>query len=275
MRHAGILLSYPCLVPSVIPANAGIQVFAGRGVNSGWYPCLQSYLFCSSQRKSREIRTGSTGTGTTPACQKIGCFDLFFLLLLLGMIITHFGNASYRIQNGETSMLIDPENNRLKADITLKTLVSTSNPFEPLPDSTLISLPGEYETRGIEIIGFPLLSESTEKFIKIAYVVTWEDIKMVIMGHASQPPDATLMEEFAEPDVLILPAAGGHFLEPAVAAKMVRQLEASVAIPSFTTDAEDFLKALGKKAEPTEKFVFKKKDLIGEKGRPVVLVSAG
>ena len=191
------------------------------------------------------------------------------------MVITHFGNGSYRLQSGETSILLDPENNRLKADIVLKTLVSTAEPTVENGDTNAISFPGEYEIKEIEITGFPIAGESTEKFVKTAYVVLWEDMKFVLLGHLSKPVDATLMEEFAEPDVLILPAGGGHFLEPEVAAKMTKQLEASVVMPSFAKNPDAFLKALGKKTEPSEKFVFKKKDLIGEKDKPVILSASG
>ena len=115
------------------------------------------------------------------------------------------------------------------------------------------------------------MQESTEKFLKTAYVVRWEGMKLVFLGHLSAPIDATLLEEFAEPDILILPIGGGHFLEPAVAAKIAKQLEAKIIIPSFYKNSDDFLKALGKKVEMTEKFVFKQKDIAGDKERPVVL----
>jgi L-ascorbate metabolism protein UlaG (beta-lactamase superfamily) len=134
-----------------------------------------------------------------------------------------------------------------------------------------IAFPGEYEIKGIEIAGFPIVGESTEKFLKTAYVVEWEEMKLVFLGHLSAPVDATLMEEFAEPDVLILPVGGGHFLEPNVAAKLAKQLEAKIIIPSFYRNEDDFLKALGKKAESAEKFVFKMKDIAGDKDKPVVL----
>ena len=128
-----------------------------------------------------------------------------------------------------------------------------------------------YEVKGIEIIGFPIVAESTEKFLKTAYSVLWEEMKFVFLGHLSAPIDAALMEEFSDPDILILPVGGGHFLEPEVAAKIVKQLEARIVIPSFYKKPDDFLKALGKKADPAEKLVFKKKDIAGDKGRPVVL----
>jgi L-ascorbate metabolism protein UlaG (beta-lactamase superfamily) len=189
------------------------------------------------------------------------------------MVINYFGNGCFRLQSGDTSVLVDPENNRLKADVTLKTLTATE--IDPAvmesAEGTVISFAGEYESKEIEILGFGVPEESTEKFLKTTYVVLWEDMKFVFLGHLSKPVDATLMEEFSEPDVLFLPVGGGHFLEPEVAAKIGKQLEAKIIIPSFYKDPADFLKALGKKEEEMEKFVFKQKDIIADKGRAIIL----
>jgi L-ascorbate metabolism protein UlaG (beta-lactamase superfamily) len=188
------------------------------------------------------------------------------------MVINYFGNGGFRLQSGDTSVLVNPENNRLKADVTLKTLTSTEvDPTEETSEGTVISFPGEYEAKEIEIIGFPIPEESTEKFLKTTYYITWEEMKFVFLGHLSKPIDASLMEEFSEPDVLFLPVGGGHFLEPDVAAKIAKQLEARIVIPSFYKDPAEFLKAFGKKGEEMDKFVFKQKDIIADKGRAIIL----
>jgi L-ascorbate metabolism protein UlaG (beta-lactamase superfamily) len=189
------------------------------------------------------------------------------------MVLNYFGNGAFRLQSGETSILVNPENNRLKADLTLKTLVAAENPLAAEGDgsTSTIAFPGEYEIKGIEIFGFPIAGESTENFLKTAYEVFWEDMKFVFLGHLSRPIDAALVEEFSEPDVLVLPVGGGHFLEPEIAAKIAKQLEARIIVPSFYKNPDEFLKALGKKAERAEKFVFKQKDITSDKGRPIVL----
>ncbi len=192
------------------------------------------------------------------------------------MVITYFGNGCFRLQSGETSILVNPENNRLKADITLRTLVSTAPEDAAAATSDeggglAIATPGEYEEKEIEIVGYPVAAESTAKFVKTAYAVQWEGMKFAFLGHLSTPLDASLMEELADPDVLFLPVGGGHFLEPEVAAKAAKQLEARVIIPSFYKDAAPFLKALGVKGETMDKFVFKQKDIAENKGRAIVL----
>ncbi|HVM76565.1 MAG TPA: MBL fold metallo-hydrolase [Candidatus Paceibacterota bacterium] len=189
------------------------------------------------------------------------------------MVINYFGNGCFRLQSGETSILVDSDNNRLKADVSLKTLASTDASGVDI-EGTEISFPGEYEVKGIEIIGYQITGESTDKFFKTAFAILWEDMKFVFLGHLSKPIDATLMEEFSEPDVLFLPVGGGHFLEPDVAAKIAKQLEARIIIPSFYKTPAEFLKAIGKKAEDAEKLVFKQKDIATDKGRVVVLKAA-
>ncbi len=188
------------------------------------------------------------------------------------MVVTYFGAGCFRLQSGEISILIDSENNRLKADVLLNTSVPAAENLAGEPGGEVrISFPGEYEAKGVEVVGFPVTQESNDKLLKTAYAVSWEEMKFVFLGSISSPLDASLMEEFSEPDVLFLPVGGGKVLEPEVAAKITKQLEARVVFPSFSKNPADFLKALGKKSETAEKFVFKKKDIATDKGRVVVL----
>lgn len=184
------------------------------------------------------------------------------------MIITYYGGGCFRIQSGERSVLVDPTGSRLKADLILRTLTSAN----VVPTRGVeISFPGEYEVKDIAIQGFSVREESTEKFLKTAYMLSWEDIRFVLLGHLSKYPSADLIEHLEEPDVLIVPTAGGHFLDAASAAKLIKQLEPVIAIPSFYKTAGDLPKALGEKVEPQEKLVFKQKELASWKQRCVVL----
>lgn len=192
--------------------------------------------------------------------------------LTCAMVINYFGNGAFKLQNGETTLLVDPDNNRLKADVVLRTLTPTSfstSGGAEAPQNEF-SFPGEFEIKGIEISGVGVPEESTEKFLKTVYLATWDEIKIAFLGHISKPLSAETLDKLDDPDVLILPVGGGHFLAPEAAAKLVKQIEPSVIIPSFCKNPSDFLRALGKKAENAEKLVFKKKDLTGE-GRIIVL----
>ena len=123
------------------------------------------------------------------------------------MVITYFGDGSYRFQSGETSFLVDSQNNRLKADVYLKTLAP---PGELSPKEDEIIFPGEYETKGIEIKGVSLSKESTAKFLKTIYLVQFEGVKILLLGHASEIPDTKILEQLDDPDVVVVPVAAVH-----------------------------------------------------------------
>lgn len=186
------------------------------------------------------------------------------------MIVTYFGDGCFRLQSGEVSVLTNPASNRLKADLVLRTLIATN--VVPPPDE--IIFPGEYEAKGIEVRGFGVEAESTEKFVKTAFLITWEELTFVFLGHLSRPLAGELLEELGEPDILFVPV-GEHFLSGADAARLVKQLEPKVVIPCFYKKPDEFLKALGAKAEALEKFVFKAKDIAAYQSHVVVLEAKG
>lgn len=176
------------------------------------------------------------------------------------MVITNLGEGCFRLQSGETSVLLDPAGNRLKADLILKTAASADGTDES-PET--ISFPGEYEVKGIEVEGYGSLEESTTKIVKTIYAVSWEDIRFVFLGQLSNPPKADVLERIGDPDVLIIPVDGDHFFDPEAAAKLVKQIEPKVAIPSFggEKDLKALRKAMGQDSPAEDKLVFKKKDL--------------
>lgn len=187
------------------------------------------------------------------------------------MVINYFGGGTYRLQSGEISLLVDPENNRLKADVVLKTLSPSDFDASGDIEQSEISFPGEYEAKGIEISGIGVPEESNEKFLKTVYAVEWEEMKFVFLGSLSKTLPVDVVEKFEEPDVLFLPVGGGQFLLPEVAAKLSKQLEPNLIFPSFYKTPADFLKSMGQKVSAEEKFVFKKKDLAGEKNKVIIL----
>ncbi len=186
------------------------------------------------------------------------------------MVITYLGEGCFRLQSGETSLLVDPAGNRLKADVTLRT---TINPQEILTGSDLVAFAGEYEIKGIEIEGIEVSEESTAKLVKTAYKVTWEDITIGILGSISNPPETKILEKLGEPDVLILPVEEDHFLEPEAAGTLTRQFEPAVVIPSAYSkkSLEAFAKTLGQPATVEDRFTFKKKDLAPNAMKLIVL----
>lgn len=186
------------------------------------------------------------------------------------MVITYLGEGTFRLQSGETSLLIDPAGNRLKADVTVRTAV---NPAEPESSADTVSFAGEYEIKGIEVEGVQVDGESTAKLVKTAYLITWEDISVGVLGTIANTPDNKVLEKLGEPDILILPVEEDHFLEPEAAGGIVRKFEPSVVIPSLYNEksAKALAKELGQSYSVEERFTFKKKDLTPEAMKLVVL----
>ncbi|MEK7195085.1 MAG: MBL fold metallo-hydrolase [Patescibacteria group bacterium] len=190
------------------------------------------------------------------------------------MVVSFFGEGSFRVQNGELSVLVDPTNNRLKADVVLRTITPADvSPMNEEYSGQNISFPGEYEIKGIEITGVPILGESGENFLKTAYLVRWEDVSLAFLGHLSKPLLPEVADGLGEPDVLFIPVGGGHFLSAEAATKVVKQFEPSVVIPSFFKNIGEFGKAMGQKVISQDKFVFRAKDLMEGGMRIVALES--
>lgn len=183
------------------------------------------------------------------------------------MVIQYFGEECFRLQSGERSLLVNPSNGRLKGDVVLKTLAAT----DAAPGENEIIFPGEYETKGIEIHGFQVDGESTESFVKTVYAVRWEEMKFVFLGHLSKPIEAEWLENLGEPDIVFVPTGDNHFIDPHEAAKLIKQLEPALIVPSYRKKPDEFLKAMGEKGETQEKLVLKKKDLADKKSQVVVL----
>lgn len=162
--------------------------------------------------------------------------------------------------------MVNSNNNRLKADINIRTICPAE--FDVIPEE--IAFPGEYEIKGIDIQGWQVLEESTPKFIKTVFAVTWEDMKFVFLGHISKPLPPEVIEEIDGTDVLFVPT-GEHFISPEDAAKLVKQIEPKVVVPAYSKDADAFMKALGQKSEAMDKFVFKKREIAEKKGQLVLI----
>lgn len=204
------------------------------------------------------------------------------------MVINWYGENCFKIQSGEFTLLTDPITNqsglqapRGKVDVVVKTL--SAWPIEPSEEESafVISGPGSYEVKEIKVEGWPVEKESNDKFIKTAYLLKIDNIKVGLLGHISEDLEGTLAEHFEEVDALLLPSGGKPFIESKTAAKLARNLKAKLIIPSLfkapglkrkAEGPEQFLKELGQgnvKAE--EKISFREKEIADFKLKVVLL----
>jgi hypothetical protein len=187
------------------------------------------------------------------------------------MVIQSLGENSFRIDSGERSILVNPPSGRFKGGVTLLTEtevkeIGSGFGDAPSDEGVVIKLPGEYEVGGIEIVGVAT-PDSNEKISKIAYLVSWDDLKIVIFA-SSAIPEAERLEDLDGPDVMLLSTAN---LEGEKARELVKKLEPKIVGVLAHGKVKEFLSALGQKGESMEKFVFKRKDIDNEKGRAIIL----
>lgn len=204
------------------------------------------------------------------------------------MVISFYGEGCFKIQSGETVLLIDPINPssgliqpRFKFDIELKTLT-----VFPVPQSSIINSqssifgPGEYNIKDIDIFGIGLINESSDKFIKSVFIATIEGVKMCFLGHISEMPEADVLEKLEEIDILFIPVGGKPFIDQKLTVKLIKQINPKIVAPSFykisglkrpAGDLKIFLEEGGyKKLEQQEKLTIKKKDLAEIKKTEIV-----
>ncbi len=153
------------------------------------------------------------------------------------------------MQVGDVVIVTDPVDNRLKADILLKTEWDSKKQVFP-PVELEISGPGEYEAKEIEILGIPL--EAKGGVIHSVYAVRTDDLRLAFFGNADKISDPASLSKLGPIDIAFVPAT---------LAKQVKILEPKIIIPSFAKNAKSAAESFGGKSEVQEKLVIKAKDL--------------
>ena len=204
------------------------------------------------------------------------------------MVISWYGEGCFKIQSSETVLTSDPflastglSAPRFKSDIVIKTIA----PFPPISGEEGvfgIGGAGEYNFKDITIRGFALPNESTATFVKTLYLVEAEGIMLCFLGHISEALDPTVLEHIDAVDILFIPGGGKPFIDTKIAAKLVKNLEPKIVIPSFfkipglkrkSDEVKHFLEELNHKSvDPQEKLTIKKKDVQEIKGVRVIVL---
>lgn len=192
------------------------------------------------------------------------------------MVITYHGDNYFKITSGDTTILLDPTNQRSYKGASL--ILFTEKNFETREDTGgifLIDTPGEFEIGGIRVHGWT--AGSSEKKLHIVYRIIFDDISLALIGNLQQELGADFKENFETIDIAIVPTGGTGSIEPAKIAKFLRQIEPGLIVPAESGTAKhikEFFKEFGE--EPTkceEKLVIKKKD-IAEKAMRIVCLKS-
>lgn len=175
------------------------------------------------------------------------------------MIITYQGGNSFKIAQGELSLVLNPQA-KTSADVTL---FSAGRSETSEKSGFVITGPGEYEVKDIFIKGF--LSDGREGFNTV-YLISFEGMRLCFLGELATPElKPAVLENLEDIDILFTTTD---------AYKLAVSLEPALIIPMSFDKASlaQFLKeGGGSNAETIDKLVVKKKDLEGKKGEIVVL----
>ena len=182
------------------------------------------------------------------------------------MDINWLGHSCFRIRGRQAAIVTDPyppdlgySLGKLTADIVT---VSHQHPSHCYVQGVggeprLVKGPGEYEIKGVLIIGIPTFHDGEggkKRGKNTVYVMEVDGMIVCHLGDLGHALAAEQVEEIGDVHVLLLPVGGVSTIDAPMAAGVIRQIEPKVVIPMhYKTPAlsgelgtvEAFLKEMG------------------------------
>ncbi len=153
------------------------------------------------------------------------------------MYIYWYGQAGFKFQSGNTTIIVDPYSPRkvslrgpnFKSDIALLTdgcdVAQAKKDFKE--ETFLIFAPGEYEIKNNFVYGIKIDETQT------IYLVEMEDIKIGVLGELKNTLSENIIEKLDDVDILLVPVGNKkRVLSPDQAAKLIKDIEPKILIPS-------------------------------------------
>lgn len=204
------------------------------------------------------------------------------------MYITWYGQSSFKLQDKEVTVLLDPYSSRqaglrgpnFKAEIILlSNKEAAEQARKDIKEGFLINSPGEYEIRGVFILGIKT------KENKVIYQIEIDDIKIGYLAEINKSLTDEEVEKLNGLDVLIIPIGNRkRMLSAEEAVKIIREIEPKIVIPACyqipnlkiqLDPLSRFLKEMGVKSiETLDKIRLIKKDLVKKEMEIVALKSS-
>jgi len=171
----------------------------------------------------------------------------------MDLILTWLGGRAMRVRHGDVTAVLEADAAAaFDADLLTRALPAPPSAAGPATGGGagrfVIEAPGEYEVRGVFIVGVPTPGPKSAPF-NVAYALAFGDLVVGHLGHASGVPGDDEVADLGAIDVLVVPLGGEEPLDPSVAAEIVGELEPRVVVP-IVVGADDaplasFLGALG------------------------------
>lgn len=209
------------------------------------------------------------------------------------MYITWLGQACFKIQGREVTIITDPYDKqvgltlpRLSGDIVTvshshfdhnNTKAVSGQPF-------IINTPGEYEIKRVFIQGIPSVhddKEGAERGNNIIFLFEFEEVKIAHLGDLGNTLSDEQLDKLEGVDILLIPVGGVYTIDGKKAAEVVSQIEPRIVIPMHykipglkvnLQTADKFCDEMGvKKNGEDNKLRITKKDLPVEETKVIIL----
>ena len=175
------------------------------------------------------------------------------------MDISWLGHSCFKIRGKEVTVLTDPYNESIGYAWPSATadIVTISHGHEGHSNAAgvggepkVISRPGEYEVRGVFIIGLPTFHDAEEGRTRgrnTCYVMEIDDIRVCHLGDIGHVPSSRYVQEISGVDVLFAPAGGVSTIDAKAMAETVRLVNPKIVIPMhYRTEVVTWLDPLSK-----------------------------
>lgn len=211
------------------------------------------------------------------------------------MQITWLGQACFKIQGKEVTIITDPYEKKiglnlpnLNADIVTVSHdhYDHNNSKDIKGQPFIIATPGEYEIKKVFIWGIPSwhdTKEGAERGANVIFIIQLEDIKIAHLGDLGTMLSDEQLEKLEGVDIVMIPVGGTYTLDGKKAAELINQIEPRIVIPMHhkipklkikLDDVDKFCKEMGIKQNGLEdKLKISKKDLPAEDVKVVLLKS--
>jgi len=178
------------------------------------------------------------------------------------MEINWLGHSCFKIRGRQASIVTDPYPPNLGYSLGKPTAdivtISHQHPSHNYHQGVggeprLITVPGEYEIKGVLIIGIATFhdAEGGQKRGKnTIYVMDVDGVAICHLGDLGHVLTAEQVEEIDDVDVLLLPVGGASTIDASMAAEVIRQLEPKVVVPMHYKTP-----VLNRELGPVEKFL--------------------
>ena len=144
------------------------------------------------------------------------------------MDITSFGQSSFKIKGKTATLVTDPYDSaftglkfpkHVEADIvTVSHNHEDHNAISQIEGNPfVVSGPGEYEIKGVGIVGIPSDHGNGIKEINTIYRIEMEDLSILHLGDLGRMLTSTEIGELDGVDILMIPVGGTYTIDPAMA----------------------------------------------------------